>query len=121
MKERRETAEMVRISGGVGKCGPENFPHTRAPRHVEIFCTPKKELTMRRRTSNSRRKPLPRLPEAVLPEGQISPLQYMLAIINDPTASARRRDRMAVVAARYCHPRAGNLRKKDAEAEAAEK
>jgi len=95
--------------------------YDRALRHLEIFCTPKKELTMRRRASNSRRKPLPRLPEAVLTEGQISPLQYMLAIINDPTASARRRDRMAVVAARYCHPRAGNLRKKDAEAEAAEK
>jgi hypothetical protein len=32
----------------------------------------------------------------------------MLAVINDPTADVERRDRMAICAAQYCHPRAAN-------------
>jgi hypothetical protein len=36
----------------------------------------------------------------------IMPLDYMLAVIRDPTATRLRRDRMAIAAAPYCHPRA---------------
>jgi hypothetical protein len=36
------------------------------------------------------------------------PLDYMLAVINDPSADIDRRDRMAICAAQYCHPRAAN-------------
>jgi hypothetical protein len=35
----------------------------------------------------------------------IMPLDYMISVIRDPTASQERRDRMAVAAAPYCHPR----------------
>jgi hypothetical protein len=38
------------------------------------------------------------------PEG-IMPLDFMLAVIRDPTAGTTRRDRMAIAAAPYCHPR----------------
>ena len=38
----------------------------------------------------------------------LSPLDYMLAVINDPRADLERRDRMAICAAQYCHPRAAN-------------
>jgi len=34
-----------------------------------------------------------------------TPLEYMLAIMRDPGADQTRRDRMAMAAAPYCHPR----------------
>jgi len=34
-----------------------------------------------------------------------TPLEYMLAVMNDPTVPEERRDRMATAAAPYCHPR----------------
>jgi hypothetical protein len=34
----------------------------------------------------------------------VSPLQYLLGVVNDPTASPSRRDRAAIAAARLCHP-----------------
>jgi hypothetical protein len=77
---------------------------------------------MGRSTSNSPRKPLTNLPQPNLTGTRpLSPLQYMLNIVNDATASASRRDRMAVVAARYMHPRPSSVRKKRQQAEAAEK
>ena len=33
------------------------------------------------------------------------PLDYMLSIIRDETATQERRDKMAIAAAPYCHPR----------------
>ena len=36
----------------------------------------------------------------------ITPLQYMLGVVRDPTASTSRRDRMAALAAPFCHARA---------------
>jgi hypothetical protein len=35
----------------------------------------------------------------------IMPLDYMLAVVRDPTAAQCRRDRMAIAAAPYCHLR----------------
>jgi hypothetical protein len=35
----------------------------------------------------------------------IMPLDYMISVIRDPTATQERRDRMAIAAAPYCHPR----------------
>jgi hypothetical protein len=51
-----------------------------------------------------------------------TPLQYMLQVMNDPTAEVSRRDRMAIAAASFCHPRVLDYRvgKKDKQAEAAE-
>ena len=51
----------------------------------------------------------------------LSPLQYMLAVMNDETASKQRRDRMAVTAARYLCPRPTDKGKKGREVEAARK
>jgi len=52
----------------------------------------------------------------------LTPLAYMLAVINDPTADPARRDRMAICAAQYCHPRAvDNRQTKKALAAAAAK
>jgi hypothetical protein len=46
------------------------------------------------------------------------PLEYMLRVMRDRTADQKRRDRMAVLAAPYCHLRA-DLGKKHRAAEAA--
>lgn len=52
----------------------------------------------------------------------ISPLDYMLSVIRDETATAERRDRMAIAAAPYCHPKIADITKgkKDQQAETAE-
>jgi hypothetical protein len=44
----------------------------------------------------------------------ITPLEYMLGVLNDPAADAARRDRMAVAAAPFVHPRAEMAGKKEA-------
>jgi hypothetical protein len=36
----------------------------------------------------------------------LMPIDYMLSVIRDPKATQLRRDRMAIAAAPYCHPRA---------------
>jgi hypothetical protein len=38
-------------------------------------------------------------------ERGIMPLDYMISVIRDPTATQERRDKMAIAAAPYCHPR----------------
>jgi hypothetical protein len=42
-----------------------------------------------------------------LPDDPILPLDYMLRVLNDPKAHVDRRDRMAALAAPFCHVRAG--------------
>lgn len=49
------------------------------------------------------------------------PLDYMLAVMNDTSLDAGRRDRMAVAAAPYLHAKAGESGKKDAKVQAAKK
>lgn len=39
----------------------------------------------------------------------LSPLQYMLRVMRNPKADAERRDRMAVAAAPFIHPRLANV------------
>ena len=41
---------------------------------------------------------------AVINDG-LTPLEYMLAVMRDPGADQTRRDRMAMAAASFCHPR----------------
>ncbi len=50
--------------------------------------------------------------------GRMSPLDYMLGVLNDPEASPERRDRMAQAAAPYVHPKAGEKGGKKEEREA---
>ena len=52
----------------------------------------------------------------------MQPLEYMLTVMNDPAADQTRRDRMAIAAAPYCHPRMSDMvkGKKTQETEAAE-
>ena len=52
---------------------------------------------------------------------KMQPLEYMLAVMNDRTADANRRDRMAIAAAPYVHGRVAEnlLTKKKREAAAA--
>jgi hypothetical protein len=53
---------------------------------------------------------------------KMMPLDYMLAVIRDDTLTAARRDRMATVAAPYCHSKLADITKgkKDQQSEAAE-
>ena len=79
---------------------------------------------MPRPTRNRQPKPRPRLPLDVATAAEmkgLSPLGYMLKVLRDPKASKQRRDRMAVVAARYLHRRPADdgVGKKQALAEAA--
>jgi phage terminase small subunit len=66
------------------------------------------------------------MPQMVLtgtqPVGELTPLEYMLRVINDPSAAQTRRDRLAVAAAPYLHPRPMPVRvsKKATAAKAAE-
>src|SRR5262245_51908907 len=68
--------------------------------------------------------PMPKIQR--ITEQQLSglmPLEYMLAVMRDPTASQQRRDRMAALAAPYCHAKLSDLQpkgKKEERAEAAE-
>lgn len=70
------------------------------------------------RTSNPQK-----ITEATKTPG-IMPLDYMISVIRDPTATQDRRDRMAIAAAPYCHARvieaAQPKGKKEQQAEAAE-
>jgi hypothetical protein len=45
-------------------------------------------------------------------QSKVSPLDYMLAVLNDEQADPVRRDRMAVSAAPFVHAKAGDLGKK---------
>jgi hypothetical protein len=51
----------------------------------------------------------------------LDPLTYMLKVMNDPSVDSVRRDRMAVSAAPFCHPRKGEAGtgKKDEQSERA--
>lgn len=52
-------------------------------------------------------------PGTPAPAGKaVTPLEYMMAIVNDPEADAGRRDRMAVAAAPYLHPKSGEAGRK---------
>jgi hypothetical protein len=67
----------------------------------------------------------PKLPADIIKDAltkNLQPLEYMLAVMNDPYADRTRRDRMAIAAAPYCHPKMADQRlgKKDQDAEAAE-
>jgi hypothetical protein len=57
---------------------------------------------------------------AVASAGQ-TPLEYLLAVMNDPDADHARRDRAASVAAPFLHPRAGEAGKKGERQEAADR
>jgi phage terminase small subunit len=51
----------------------------------------------------------------------MSPLDYMMSVIRDPTASKTRRDRMAIAAAPYVHGKVADIAKgkKDQQTDAA--
>jgi len=62
--------------------------------------------------------------EADIQPGKMLPLDYLLMVINDPNADSDRKDRLAIAAAPYCHPRLiepQKIGKKDREEEAAER
>src|SRR5262245_54087592 len=63
-------------------------------------------VTMSSPTTKGKRKPL-------------TPLAYLLAVVNDEGATPSRRDYAAVCALPYCHPRVGAVGKKARAAEAA--
>jgi hypothetical protein len=56
------------------------------------------------RKKGSRAKAVREIVEKAVAAG-LTPLQYMLNVLNDENASAQRRDAMAIAAAQYCHPR----------------
>ena len=62
----------------------------------------------------------------IIDEAQLKgmlPLDYMLTVIRDPNATQARRDKMAIAAAPYCHPRLIEPKRvgtKEQQAEAAE-
>jgi hypothetical protein len=78
---------------------------------------------MTRPARNRQRKPSPPLPQDVATQaemGGLTPLAYMLMVMRNPKSSQRRRDRMAVVCARYLHSRPiDSIGKKDLLAAAA--
>ena len=57
----------------------------------------------------------PEIPEDIQEEAaaeNLDPLTYMLRVMNDPDAETDRRDRMAIAAAAFVHPRQGEGSKK---------
>lgn len=55
-----------------------------------------------------------------LPDNPITPLEYMLRVLNDPSESKDKKEKMAALAAPFCHPRAGEKGKKQEKADAAQ-
>ena len=59
--------------------------------------------------------------EGELLPARLSPLDYALAVINDPEVPADRRDRMAIAAMPFLHGKVAEQGKKEAKQEAASK
>jgi phage terminase small subunit len=57
----------------------------------------------------------------VNPTESRTPLEFMLAVMNDPGQPPNRRDRMAIAAAPFIHARAGEKGKKEEDAEKAKR
>jgi hypothetical protein len=55
------------------------------------------------------------------PVGELSPLAWLLRVVNDPSASEARRDKCAIAAAPYVHPRPLAVGKKQRAATEAKK
>ena len=73
-----------------------------------------------------KQKASPDVPDApddlpVSPTENRTPLEFMLAVMNDPGQPPNRRDRMAIAAAPFMHPRAGEAGKKEEQAERAKR
>jgi hypothetical protein len=66
----------------------------------------KRELAIERSRAQARL-----IVKADIQPGQMSPLNYLLMVINDSTADSDRRDRLAIAAAPYCHPRLTDARR----------
>jgi hypothetical protein len=60
----------------------------------------KRELLIERSRAQARL-----IVEADIQPGKMLPLDYLLMVINDPNADSDRKDRLAIAAAPYCHPR----------------
>jgi hypothetical protein len=77
----------------------------------------KRELAIERSRAQARL-----IVEADIQPGKMLPLDYLLMVINDPKADSDRKDRLAIAAAPYCHPRLIEPKragKKDQQAKAA--
>lgn len=78
------------------------------------------------RPKGSKNKPKPEVADKAdiekAVQGGMTPLEYMLKVMNNAEADQARRDRMAQAAAPYCHPRVADNRfgKADERAAAAE-
>lgn len=64
---------------------------------------------------------LPVAPPEPGEEVSLTPLEYMLRVMNDPKADDARRDRMAQAAAPFVHARSGENTKRDERSTAAKK
>jgi hypothetical protein len=62
--------------------------------------TPRRREAIERAREEARRRKL-----GDIQPGKMLPLDYLLSVINDPAVAAPRRDRLAIAAAPYCHPR----------------
>jgi len=73
--------------------------------------------------TKARRWPPPKPPDGGLTplSFQLSPLQYLLATLNDETADARRREKAAIAAAPFVHSKPAPTGKKAEAAKAAQK
>jgi len=73
-------------------------------------------------TMSSSRRPSRQPPHVVaLTEGQVTPLSWLLSVVNDPAADPRRRDRAAAALLPFCHARPTPVGKKRQQAEEAAK
>jgi len=66
----------------------------------------------------------PSIPSDILADAKaekLDPLEYMLKVMNDPNADPARRDRMAVAAAPFVHPRVAEKGKKSEREDRAKK
>ena len=55
----------------------------------------------------------PAPPRTARAPGRMTPLEYLLAVLNDPEADPIRRDRAAIAAAPFCHPKAAPMTKRE--------
>ena len=92
----------------------------RATKHPEVKVRQKNPRTVKPKVSA----PLPEESPVLSPEDakqaaleNLTPLEYLLREMNDTSVDKTRRDKLAAIAAPFCHPRAGENKGKKEEKE----
>lgn len=84
-------------------------PNAGRPRKHPVGTAPKAKVKRNKRAVTEAAPPIDPEVKREARKSGLTPLEYMLDVVNDEGADELRRDRMAVAAAPYVHPKAGEV------------